>query len=235
MLPGHTSTVRAVVMLPCTCGIRARSGTDSTSNYGAAPHVLLTASRDGTLRTFDLRVGRARAVLAGHSGAVRCIDADLDVQGGVRCVSGGADGAVRVSTRLVERERETDHDLGLGAARASPKWSSGYISTVENAPWPPQPDIRSRILWRARNHRERWRGYDDPSMGCRERVRGKRSTLSRFAQSSFFCLEPASHYFRDTRPSYASCHFLRPRHSLALRKARTFTRCSLRREALKDV
>ncbi|KAL1673994.1 WD40-repeat-containing domain protein [Schizophyllum commune] len=97
MLPGHTSTVRAVVMLPCTCGTRARFGTDSTSNYGAAPHVLLTASRDGTLRTFDLRVGRARAVLAGHSGAVRCIDADLDVQGGVRCVSGGADGAVRVT------------------------------------------------------------------------------------------------------------------------------------------
>ncbi|KAI5833296.1 WD40 repeat-like protein [Schizophyllum commune Tattone D] len=96
MLPGHASTVRAVVMLPCTCGTRARSGTDSTSTYGAAPHVLLTASRDGTLRTFDMRVGRARAVLAGHSGAVRCIDADLDVQGGVRCVSGGADGAVRV-------------------------------------------------------------------------------------------------------------------------------------------
>ncbi|TRM60568.1 WD40-repeat-containing domain protein, partial [Schizophyllum amplum] len=86
-LPGHTSTVRAVLMLPCTCGRSKLWYRTSRSP---------TASRDGTLRTFDLRVGRARAVLANHTGPVRCIDADIDARGAVRCVSGGADGVVRI-------------------------------------------------------------------------------------------------------------------------------------------
>jgi WD40 repeat protein len=73
-LAGHTGTVRAVV-------------------YSADGRQAVSASDDGTLRAWDVRLGREIRALRGHDGPVLCVALASD---GNLALSGGSDGTLRV-------------------------------------------------------------------------------------------------------------------------------------------
>ncbi|KAG5650039.1 hypothetical protein H0H81_000989 [Sphagnurus paluster] len=71
-LPGHTSTIR------CIRALHARP-------------LAVSGARDGTVRTWDVRSGRALRVLRGHTGSVRCVDVN-----GCRAATGSYDTTCRI-------------------------------------------------------------------------------------------------------------------------------------------
>ncbi len=108
-LSDHTGTVQCVALAPV-----AQTGTDG-SDHGSSNNarVLASASKDGTVRLFDVARGVQMSVLTGHEGEVWCVAWSADAS---LLASGGDDEFVRVwdaSTGMQAAEPLQGHEAGI--------------------------------------------------------------------------------------------------------------------------
>jgi WD40 repeat protein len=94
-----SSALRATLSEPPVSGIRTL-----TSGVVDGRVVVITGSRDGVVRVWDIATGELRAKLVGHSGGVQSV-AYVHTSEGPLLVTGGRDGTVRVWDLATEIQR----------------------------------------------------------------------------------------------------------------------------------